>query len=88
MKKTITILSIIITSIIVINTTGCIPSEVVAMKSGAQIWGENCVRCHNSASPETFSNVEWEIAGMHMRIRANLTADETKKVIEFLQSAN
>ncbi len=68
--------------------TGCQPSPSVSMKSGAQIWGETCLRCHNVASPDTFSDVEWDVATMHMQLRANLTPDETTKVKEFLQSAN
>lgn len=88
MKKLIVILSVI--GIIIITTTinSCKTSAVIASKSGAQIWGESCIRCHNPASPETFSDVEWDVAGMHMQVRANLTPEETQKVIEFLQSAN
>jgi len=74
--------------LIIIFVTSCKPSEAIASKTGAQIWGENCVRCHNAASPATFSDVEWEVAARHMQIRANLTTDETEKVIKFLQSAN
>lgn len=66
----------------------CRSSAVIASQSGAQIWGANCVRCHNIASPETFSDTEWEVAAMHMQIRANLTQEETMKVVEFLQAAN
>lgn len=72
----------------VVFVTSCKPSEAVASKTGAQIWGENCVRCHNAPSPATFSDVEWEVAARHMQIRANLTPNETEKVIEFLKSAN
>jgi nitrate/TMAO reductase-like tetraheme cytochrome c subunit len=72
----------------VIYATGCKTSQAIASKSGAQIWGENCVRCHNTASPETFSDTEWEVATTHMQIRANLTVDEANKVVAFLQSAN
>ncbi len=68
--------------------SSCKPSAMIASKSGAQIWGENCLRCHNAASPETFSNSEWDVAGMHMQLRANLTQDEVTKVIDFLKSAN
>ena len=63
-------------------------SAKVGMKTGAQLWGENCVRCHNTPSPAAYNNVDWETIGLHMRVRANLTADETKKMVEFLQSAN
>lgn len=57
-------------------------------KGGAQLWAENCARCHNIRSPSTYSDAEWEVSMHHMRIRANLTAEEHKKVLEFLKSAN
>jgi hypothetical protein len=68
--------------------SGCKASQSVASKSGATLWGENCVRCHNTPSPTDFGDVQWEIIGMHMKLRANLTDEEQKKVVEFLQSAN
>lgn len=63
-------------------------SQISAAKGGAQLWGENCLRCHNAPSPETFSDTEWDVAVMHMRIRANLTDEESVKVVEFLKIAN
>ena len=57
-------------------------------KGGAQLWAENCVRCHNIRSPSTYSDAEWDVAMLHMRIRANLTAEEHRKILEFLKSAN
>lgn len=57
-------------------------------KGGAQLWAENCVRCHNIRSPSTYSDAEWDVAMHHMRIRANLTAEEHRKILEFLKSAN
>jgi hypothetical protein len=89
MKKIIIILSV--GAVAIIGATlfnSCKPSEAVVARSGAQIWGETCVKCHNPADPATFSDTEWDVAAMHMQIRANLTADEIKKVTEFLQSAN
>ena len=80
-----TLLSVLTLSVIAIS---CSAPAAIANKSGAQVWGENCVRCHNAASPETFSDVEWDVAGMHMQIRANLTQAETDKVVKFLQLAN
>jgi len=63
-------------------------SAIAEAKSGAQLWGENCLRCHNSPSPETFSDTEWDVAVMHMRVRANLTEPEAVKIAEFLKTAN
>ncbi len=67
---------------------GSCVSTKVAMKTGAQLWGENCIRCHNTPSPAAYNNVDWETIGLHMRVRANLTAEEIDKVVDFLQSAN
>tara|TARA_R110002050_G_scaffold33007_2_gene84458 strand:+ start:46366 stop:46635 length:270 start_codon:yes stop_codon:yes gene_type:complete len=76
------------TLLLAVSVQSCKPSAMIQAKSGAQIWGETCIRCHNTPSPDTFSDVDWEVAGMHMQLRANLTPDEVKKVIKFMQSAN
>lgn len=55
-------------------------------KGGAQLWSENCQRCHNTRSPSTYNDAQWEVAMMHMRVRANLTPEEHKKILEFLKS--
>jgi len=89
MKK-LTVLSIVlfagIGTTIIIN--GCATSQAVAAKSGAQLWGENCLRCHNAPAPADYSDAQWETIGMHMKLRANLTDDETKKIVAFFKSAN
>jgi hypothetical protein len=59
-----------------------------AEKSGAQLWAENCVRCHNIRSPSSYSPAQWEVVMMHMRVRANLTPEEHKKILEFLKSGS
>lgn len=55
-------------------------------KGGAELWAENCVRCHNIRSPSNYSPAQWEVVMMHMRVRANLTPEEHKKILEFLKS--
>jgi cytochrome c553 len=57
-------------------------------KSGAELWAENCIRCHNIRSPSNYSPAQWEVVMMHMRVRANLTAEEHKKILEFLKSGS
>ena len=56
--------------------------------TGVQLWSQNCSHCHNVRSPDSYSATQWEVAMLHMRIRANLTAQEHKAILEFLQSAN
>ena len=63
-------------------------SSFVVEKSGAVLWGENCSRCHNAPDPTAFSDQQWDAIGNHMRVRAGLTADETKKIVKFLQLSN
>jgi|ERR1041384_1087081 cytochrome c5 len=57
-------------------------------KSGAQLWGERCGFCHNVRSPTSFNDAQWEVATLHMRVRANLTGEEQRKILEFLKSAD
>ncbi len=66
-------------------------TEVVAegpSKGGAQAWSENCMRCHNLRPPHERSDREWDIIVHHMRVRANLTAEEHRLILDFLQAAN
>ncbi len=57
-------------------------------KGASQLWAESCMHCHNSRSPSAYSDGEWEAAMLHMRIRANLTAEEHRKIVEFLKASN
>ncbi|MEF3079798.1 hypothetical protein [Winogradskyella poriferorum] len=57
-------------------------------KSGAQLWGEVCNRCHIAPSPSDYNDTDWETISLHMRVRANLTEKESNKILDFLKSAN
>ena len=70
------------------NMSGCKVPAKIAAKSGAQLWGENCTRCHFVPSPADFGDPDWELIVSHMRLRANLTATESKKIVEFLKMTN
>jgi len=52
------------------------------------LWGETCARCHNAPDPTAFSDTQWDAIGSHMRVRAGLTAEETAKIVTFLQQSN
>jgi hypothetical protein len=77
-----------ITSISLVMMNGCKVPEAIASKSGAQLWGENCIRCHNSPDPKTYSDDQWDAAAEHMRQKAILTNTEITKIRDFLKSAN
>jgi hypothetical protein len=70
-----------------LTIVGCVASQKVAGKSGAQLWGENCQHCHNTPSATSFSGDQWETIGMHMQTRALITEQERNKIVEFLQQS-
>jgi hypothetical protein len=67
------------------------PLETAGAKSkagGAQLWARNCGHCHNIRTPTFYSDAQWEVVLFHMRVRANLTAEEHKEILAFLKSAH
>ena len=54
----------------------------------AQMWTQNCIRCHNARSPGYYSDREWRVAMHHMRVRCSLTKEEYDGILNFLQSGN
>ena len=60
----------------------------LAIPGGAQLWAQNCIRCHNIRNPASLSDRQWEIVLHHMRVRANLTTQEHEMILEFLKAAN
>jgi hypothetical protein len=69
---------------LVILINGCVESRKVAEKTGAQLWAENCQRCHNTPPANAFSKEQWITIGMHMQTRAQLTDKERDRIIAFL----
>jgi len=81
---------------ILISCTGtkAVYSEVtdlqqgITEKSGAQLWGETCNRCHLAPSPADYNDTDWKTISLHMKVRANLTENEMSKIEIFLTSSN
>ncbi len=57
-------------------------------QSGAELWANNCSSCHNYRDPGAYTDAQWEVASLHMRIRANLTGPDYRAIKDFLQSSN
>ena len=70
--------------ILVCTMNSCVESKKVSAKSGAQLWAENCQRCHNTPSSTSFSHDQWITVGMHMQTRALLTDQGRDKIVAFL----
>ncbi|MFA6043897.1 MAG: hypothetical protein WC718_02835 [Phycisphaerales bacterium] len=56
--------------------------------SGSQLWAQNCAQCHNNRSPSDYSDAQWEVAVLHMRVQARLTGEEERKIVQFLKASN
>jgi len=56
--------------------------------SGATLWAQACGHCHNIRSPDSYSDSQWDVAMLHMRVRATLTPEEHKQILTFLKSAH
>ena len=64
------------------------PIAAVDAKPGAQLWAENCTRCHNLRSPVDFTPAQWSMVVHEMRVRAGLTGEEQRKILAFLQAGS
>ena len=42
-------------------------------KAGAQLWADNCSRCHAMRAVDSYSDAQWDLVTHHMRLQANLT---------------
>jgi len=63
-------------------------NSYTTQKTGVQLWADNCARCHNMRSPDSYSDTQWEVAVLHMRVRANLAAKDARAIADYLKSAN
>ncbi len=84
-KNTILSLLVFLIGLTAVILNSCTASQKVQSKSGAQLWAENCQRCHNIPSPSTFSPEKWETIGMHMQSRGLITNKERDKIVAFLK---
>lgn len=56
------------------------------VRQGARLWGPYCGSCHNARPAGERSPAEWDVIMMHMRVRANMPADNARAILEFLKS--
>ena len=75
-------------SFIVMYECGCKSSQIIADKSGATLWSENCQRCHNLPPATMYNDDQWKSIVTHMQVRANITKEEASKIMDFLLASN
>lgn len=55
---------------------------------GAMAWANNCASCHNLRPAKDLRDDQWRVVLAHMRVRADLTGQEARDVLKFLQESN
>ena len=66
---------------------GKVSSDSYMDLSGEELWSNNCLRCHNIRPPTMYGDPQWDVIVHHMRLRANITGQEQRAIVEFLKSA-
>ena len=66
---------------------GPVSSDSYMGLSGEELWSNNCLRCHNIRPPTMYNDAQWNVIVHHMRLRANITGQEQRAIVEFLKSA-
>jgi hypothetical protein len=69
------------------ESSGAVSRESSMELSGEELWSNNCLRCHNIRPPTMYSNAQWDVIVHHMRVRANITGQEQRAIVEFLKSS-
>jgi len=69
------------------ESSGAASSDSYMGLTGEQLWSNNCLRCHNIRPPTMYGNAQWDVIVHHMRLRANITGQEQRAIVEFLKSA-
>ena len=62
--------------------------DPMAIVEGAQVFANNCARCHQARAGSERTDLEWIAIVAHMRARANFTKSQAAAVLAFLQATN
>ena len=58
-----------------------VPTKV----SGAELYSMHCNRCHPERYPTERTAAQWKTILLHMRVRANLPAEQARTILKYLQ---
>jgi hypothetical protein len=53
--------------------------------TGAELYAINCNRCHAERYATEFTAAQWETIMLHMRVRANLPAEQARLILKYLK---
>jgi len=53
--------------------------------TGPELYSMHCMRCHPERYPNERTSAQWKTILTHMRVRANLPAEQARKLLKYLQ---
>ena len=61
------------------------PAAVKTQLTGAELYSMHCNRCHPERYPTERTAAQWKTILLHMRVRANLPAEQSRTILKYLQ---
>ena len=61
------------------------PQVALKKLSGAELYSMHCNRCHPERYPTERTAAQWKTILLHMRVRANLPAEQSRTILKYLQ---
>jgi hypothetical protein len=61
------------------------PQAAPKKLSGAELYSMHCNRCHPERYPTERTAAQWKTIVLHMRVRANLPAEQSRTILKYLQ---
>jgi len=61
------------------------PKAAPKQLSGAELYSMHCNRCHPERYPTERTAAQWKTILLHMRVRANLPAEQSRTILKYLQ---
>jgi len=53
--------------------------------TGVELYAIHCNRCHPERYPVELKEAQWKTIMLHMRVRANLPAEQAREIMKYLQ---
>ena len=67
------------------NASKAPPKAPPKKLSGAELYSIHCNRCHPERYPTERTAAQWKTILLHMRVRANLPAEQSRTILKYLQ---
>ncbi len=61
------------------------PQAAPKKLTGAELYSMHCNRCHPERYPTERTAAQWKTILLHMRVRANLPAEQSRTILKYLQ---